>query len=705
MADAGGGGGGGVLEPVPSLRTEVESLKRERDRLQDALMRAMRSAVLFRGYLHQHQTEDESIGLLKADWEMQWFVLGSGGLLKIYDSDRDEAREPGALLYIADCLVEVEPPGVERPWCMRIVERAATSQAHAGGDGGGGGGGLGLPLPSVNSWGSVSISGRNELLLVAADSAAALMQWSDAFGRAGLKVVWPSAGLGRGSSRGGSGAGGGAGGSFSLGGARTNSAPLLGAAADAAAAAAHSGLVTLGLVVLATTHIRALLENLLVYRLRLTLLNKSVWLAIVNTAGDNAACLLAVPGLLVFAAASLGVEWLALALLRREQREDSALGKKLDDITTTPSAADDDASPFVDDQSGRAMRRLRAHRHELVVVPLAVANCVLSLLLPCMLVFRLEAHPFPALLLTLSALVIQMKLMSYHHHNWHLRTIRRRRGPGARAPGERGGGGGDEVEAPWCALAYPENLTVNNMLFFLAVPTLTYQVNYPLLPNRRPRMLLRWVLMLLALASLQLLMIDQLLVPAMLSGLKPLADLDWWHFCERVLGLALPNLYVWLLTFVIVFHVWLNIMGEITRFADRCFYKAWWNASSLDQFWRLWNMPVHTFLMRTIYFPLIRMRVNKWWAVVCVFFWSAVMHEVAVGVPFRILRGWAFWAMFGQIPLITLTAYLRARLKNDALGNAIFWVSFCILGQPICVLLYAHEYLKREQPPVAAHAI
>jgi hypothetical protein len=70
------------------------------------------------------------------------------------------------------------------------------------------------------------------------------------------------------------------------------------------------------------------LENLLVYRLRLTLLNKSVWLAIVNTAGDNAACLLAVPGLLVFAAASLGVEWLALALLRREQRvgRSTALG-------------------------------------------------------------------------------------------------------------------------------------------------------------------------------------------------------------------------------------------------------------------------------------------------------------------------------------------------------------------------------------------
>lgn len=31
-----------------------------------------------------------------------------------------------------------------------------------------------------------------------------------------------------------------------------------------------------------------------------------------------------------------------------------------------------------------------------------------------------------------------------------------------------------------------------------------------------------------------------------------------------------------------------------------------------------------------------------------VFWWSAVLHEVAVGVPFRMLKGWAFLAMFGQ---------------------------------------------------------
>jgi hypothetical protein len=36
-----------------------------------------------------------------------------------------------------------------------------------------------------------------------------------------------------------------------------------------------------------------------------------------------------------------------------------------------------------------------------------------------------------------------------------------------------------------------------------------------------------------------------------------------------VLKLALPNLYGWLVMFYVVFHVWLNILGELTRFGDR----------------------------------------------------------------------------------------------------------------------------------------
>jgi hypothetical protein len=200
-------------------------------------------------------------------------------------------------------------------------------------------------------------------------------------------------------------------------------------------------------------------------------------------------------------------------------------------------------------------------------------------------------------------------------------------------------------------------------------------------------------------------------------------------------------------------------------------------------------------------------RFPRFVALVIVFWWSAVMHEVAVGVPFRIMKGWAFMAMFfqvgrgaggacrddvvvslhlrhhctlpwgtrprgypdpphhrpglsphpaPQIPLITLTAYLRAKLKNDALGelsisiitsvhihpnqlssahatalkttpnrrpparpqptparppptaaappgNAIFWTSFCILGQPLCILLYAHGAVLAATIAICCH--
>jgi diacylglycerol O-acyltransferase 1 len=54
------------------------------------------------------------------------------------------------------------------------------------------------------------------------------------------------------------------------------------------------------------------------------------------------------------------------------------------------------------------------------------------------------------------------------------------------------------------------------------------------------------------------------------------------------------------------FHLWMNILAEVTYFADREFYKDWWNATTIGDYWRLWNMPVHKFMMRHVYSPLVR---------------------------------------------------------------------------------------------------
>jgi diacylglycerol O-acyltransferase-1 len=62
----------------------------------------------------------------------------------------------------------------------------------------------------------------------------------------------------------------------------------------------------------------------------------------------------------------------------------------------------------------------------------------------------------------------------------------------------------------------------------------------------------------------------------------------------------------WLLGFTYLFHQMLNLTGELLRFGDREFYRDWWNCKNLADFWRMWNMPVHNFLVRHISQPLTK---------------------------------------------------------------------------------------------------
>ncbi len=105
-------------------------------------------------------------------------------------------------------------------------------------------------------------------------------------------------------------------------------------------------------------------------------------------------------------------------------------------------------------------------------------------------------------------------------------------------------------------------------------------------------------------------------------------------------------------------------------------------------------------MLRHVYFPLVRMGTSKPAAGIVVFFISAVFHELLVGVPLHMLRAWAFLGIMGQVPMMWLTEALRKRLQNDMLGNLVFWVSFCIIGQPLSLMLYYHDYTIFHNPTV-----
>jgi diacylglycerol O-acyltransferase-1 len=161
---------------------------------------------------------------------------------------------------------------------------------------------------------------------------------------------------------------------------------------------------------------------------------------------------------------------------------------------------------------------------------------------------------------------------------------------------------------------------------------------------------------------------------------------DYW------LRLSIANTYLWLLMFYFYFHLYLNLFAEILRFGDRVFYKDWWNSSEVSAYWRLWNMPVHYWLIRHVYFPCIRLKMSKVSATFVVFLLSAVMHEVLVSVPFHMVRPWSFLGMMMQMPLVACTKYLYRKYPGSSIGNFIFWGAFCVVGQPMAILLYTVDY-------------
>jgi hypothetical protein len=51
-----------------------------------------------------------------------------------------------------------------------------------------------------------------------------------------------------------------------------------------------------------------------------------------------------------------------------------------------------------------------------------------------------------------------------------------------------------------------------------------------------------------------------------------------------------------------------------------------------------------------------------------------------------------------QVPMVMVTDLVNKKVKNETLGNLVFWFTFCVVGQPVCLLMYYHDYLVEARP-------
>ena len=103
---------------------------------------------------------------------------------------------------------------------------------------------------------------------------------------------------------------------------------------------------------------------------------------------------------------------------------------------------------------------------------------------------------------------------------------------------------------------------------------------------------------------------------------------------------------------------------------------------------------IYCYAVRHLYFPCIRKGLNKNASMFIVFFFSAVMHELLISIPFHMVRYWSFLGMMAQIPLVFITKRLQKIRPGSSLGNILFWITFCIVGQPMAILMYTIDFWK-----------
>ena len=233
-----------------------------------------------------------------------------------------------------------------------------------------------------------------------------------------------------------------------------------------------------------------------------------------------------------------------------------------------------------------------------------------------------------------------------------------------------------------------------HFIYFLVSPTLCFQLSYPKkISNGLSKLYLTKVTIGLLSTIVAIYMIFyQFTYPTLLNSLRPIQERNVVLILERILKLSVSSIIIWLLGFFALFHCWLNILAELLNFSDRNFYRDWWNARSIEEYWRNWNLPVHNWLKRHIYKPLRISGFSNTFSSAIIFLFSALAHEYIISIPLKVFHCWAFIAMILQLPLAQISSAYMKQYPISTFGNMFFWMVFCLVGQPVGILLYFYSF-------------
>jgi len=223
----------------------------------------------------------------------------------------------------------------------------------------------------------------------------------------------------------------------------------------------------------------------------------------------------------------------------------------------------------------------------------------------------------------------------------------------------------------------------------MLLPALVYDLQFPRTNKIRIGYLLEKIALIIGVLVFNHLISQYYISPALLRSPDEAA-------IEVVAELIIPFFFLMMMTFYLVFDCVCNGFAEITCFADREFYKDWWNSTTMDEFARTWNIPVHKWLLQHVYLESLQhYKISKYTASFITFLFSGLLHELVMVLCFRMFTPFLFCSQLLQIPLIML----GRDLKGTRIGNCFFWFGL-LLGIPLIGVMYCREYytyLRQQQ--------
>lgn len=239
---------------------------------------------------------------------------------------------------------------------------------------------------------------------------------------------------------------------------------------------------------------------------------------------------------------------------------------------------------------------------------------------------------------------------------------------------------------------FPKNINLKNYFMYTMFPTLVYQIEYPRTKKIRWDYVFEKVCAIFGTIFVMMVLAQTYMYPLAIKAIA-IRDSPWTTLAERLKAWSfilvdyIPAfIAMYLLNFYLIWDAILNCIAELTRFGDRYFYGDWWNCVSWDEFSRIWNVPVHKFLLRHVYHSsMSALQLNKNQATLMTFFLSAVVHELAMYVLFKRLRVYLFFFQMNQLPMVALSNS-RFLKKRTVIGNVVFWIGICTGPSMLCSL-------------------